>query len=64
VYRLPLAEFAYNNSDHASIGVMLFFAKKDFHPSIEAIIWAILAHGSVPDVPDTKAQVEKFVELH
>jgi hypothetical protein len=38
VYWLPLAEFAYNNSVHASTGVTLLYAEKAFHPSIEATI--------------------------
>ncbi len=60
---LPLAEFAYNNSVHASTGVTPFFAEKGFHPSIEATVRAIPADGSVPDVPDDKARAEKLVEL-
>lgn len=31
---LPLAEFAYNNSPHQATGMSLFFANKDFHPSL------------------------------
>jgi hypothetical protein len=38
VYWLPLAEFAYNNSVHASTGITLFYAEKGFHPSIEATV--------------------------
>jgi predicted NAD/FAD-binding protein len=63
VHWLPLAEFTYNNSVHTSTSLMPFFAEKGFHPSIEITIWAIPADGSVPDVPDAKAQAEKFVEL-
>jgi hypothetical protein len=44
VHWLPLAEFAYNNSVHASTSVTQFFAKIGFYRSIEAIIWAISAH--------------------
>jgi hypothetical protein len=29
---LPQAEFAYNNTMHASIGFSPFFANYDFHP--------------------------------
>jgi hypothetical protein len=53
---LPLAKFAYNNSDHASTGVTQFFTEKGFHPSIEATVWAIPTNESVPDMPDRKAQ--------
>jgi hypothetical protein len=63
VHRLPLTELAYNNSIHASTGITLFFAGKGFHRSIEATVRAILADGSVRDVPDAKAQAEKLVEL-
>jgi hypothetical protein len=44
VYWLPLAEFAYNTSIHASIDVTLFFAEKGFYPIIEVTIRAILAN--------------------
>ncbi len=60
---LPLAEFANNNSIHALTGATPFFAEKGFHPSIKATIEVIPADGSVPDVPDAKARVEKLVEL-
>jgi hypothetical protein len=42
---------------------MPFFAETGFHPSTEATIRAILANRSIPDVPEAKAQAEKFVEL-
>jgi hypothetical protein len=60
---LPLAELAYNNSVYASTGIMLFFAEKGFHRSIEATVWSIPGNGAVPDVPDMKARAEKLVEL-
>jgi hypothetical protein len=63
VHWLPLAEFAYNNSVHASTGVMPFFAEKGFYPSIVATIRAILADQSVPNMPVAKAWTEKLVEL-
>ncbi len=63
VYWLPLAELAYNNSLHASTGVTPFYAKKGFHPSIEATVQAIPADGTAPDVPDAKASAERLVEL-
>jgi hypothetical protein len=63
VYWPPLAKFTYNNSAHASTGVMLYFAEKVFHTSICASVWAILANGSVTDMPDTKSWAEKLVEL-
>jgi hypothetical protein len=63
VYWLPLAEFAYNNSAHASTGVTPFYAEKGFHPSIEATVQAIPADGSVPDVPDAMARAKRLVEL-
>jgi hypothetical protein len=63
VHWLTLAKFAYNNSVHASTGVTPFFAEKCFYLSLKATVWAIPADGSVPDVPDAKAQAEKLVEL-
>jgi hypothetical protein len=63
VHWLPLAKFAYNNSVHASTSVTPFFAEKGFHPSIEATVLAILADGSVSDMPDVKVRAEKLVEL-
>jgi hypothetical protein len=63
VHWLLLVKIAYNNSVHASTGVMPFFTIKGFHPSIEATFRAITADRSVPDVPDAKAWAEKLVEL-
>jgi hypothetical protein len=63
VHWLPLAEFSYNNSVHASTGVTPFFAEKGFQPSIEATVWATLANESVPDVPDARARAGKLVDL-
>jgi hypothetical protein len=60
---LPLADFTYNNSIHASTSVMPFFAEQGLHPSIEATVWAIPADRYVLDVPDAKARAEKFVKL-
>ena len=31
---LPLAEFAYNNTPNATIGISLFFANKGYHPNL------------------------------
>jgi hypothetical protein len=61
VHWLPLAESPYNNSIHASAGVTPFFAEKAFQPSIVATVRAVQADGSVPNVPDAKAQTEKLV---
>ncbi len=63
VHWLPLAEFAFNNSVHASTGVTPFFTEKGFHPRIEATVRAIPADRFVPDMPDEKARAEKLVEL-
>jgi hypothetical protein len=63
VHWLHLAEFTYNNSVHASTGVMPFFAEMGFHPSIEATVQAIPADGSVHNVLDAKVRAEKLVEL-
>ncbi len=63
VYWLPLAEFAYNNSVHASTGVTPLYTEKGFHPSIEATVEAIPADKTVPDVPDAKARAKRLVEL-
>jgi transposase InsO family protein len=63
VYWLSSAEFAYNNSIHASTGVTPLYAEKGFNPSIEATVQAVPANRSVPDVPDAKAQADRLVEL-
>ncbi len=60
---LPLAEFAYNNSVHASTGVTPFYAEQMVHPSIEEAVRDAPVDGSVPDVPDAKARAEQMVEL-
>jgi hypothetical protein len=61
VYWLPLAAFAYNNNVHASIGVMPFYAEKDFHPSIVATVRAILPDRTVQELPDVRAQANQLV---
>ena len=43
---LPLAEFAYNNAEHAATNITPFFANKGFHPSLEV---------NVETVPSTEA---------
>ncbi len=63
VHWLPLAEFTYNISVHASTSVTLLITEKGAHPSIKTTIWAIPADGSISDMLDTKAQAEKLVEL-
>ncbi len=63
VYWLPLAEFAYNNSVHASVGVTPFYAEKGFHPSIEATIQDIPADRIVLDLPDARARADRLVDL-
>ncbi len=63
VHWLPLAVFTYNNNVHALTGIMLFFVKKCFHPSIEATVRAIPANRSIPNVTNAKAKAEKLVEL-
>jgi hypothetical protein len=63
VHWLPLAEFAYNDSVYASIGITPFYAEKGFHPSIEATVQAILANGYIPNVPNARARAEKLVKL-
>ncbi len=63
VYWLPLAEFAYNNSVHATTSVTPFFTEKGFHLSIEATVQAIPADGTILDVPDVKARAKRLVEL-
>jgi hypothetical protein len=60
---LPLSEFAYNHSVHASTGVTPFYAERMVHPSIEEAVHDVPADGSVPDVPDAKARAEQMVEL-
>ncbi len=60
---LPLAKFAYDNSDDALTGITPFSAEKCFHPSIKATVLACAANGCIPDVPNVSAWAEKLVEL-
>ncbi len=60
---IPLAEFAYNNSNHATTGFTPLLAEKGLHSSIEATVGSIWADGSILDVLDVKVQAEKLVEL-
>jgi hypothetical protein len=63
VHWLPLAALAYNNRVHALTGVTPLFTEQGFYCSTEATVRAILASGSIPDVPDAKAGAEMLVEL-
>ena len=47
---LPQAEFAYNNSDHASLGCSPFFALYGFTPRTGLDIEADITRGEVPSV--------------
>jgi hypothetical protein len=60
---LPLVEFMYNNSVHASTGVTPFYVEQMVHPSIEEAVRNVPVNGSVPDVPDAKTWAEQMVEL-
>lgn len=50
---LPMAEFAYNNSYHTSIGMTPFYANHGFHPNLNMS----LVPGSVPDVYQRVQQI-------
>jgi hypothetical protein len=63
VHWLPLAEFSYNNSVHASTGVTPSVSEKGFYSSIEATVWASTAKKSVLNVPSTTAEADRLVEL-
>jgi hypothetical protein len=63
VHWLPLAEFAYNNSVHAFIGLLPFYAAKGIQHSIKAAMQVFPAYGSVPDVPNIRACAKQLMEL-
>lgn len=54
---LPIAEFAYNNSYHSSIGMTPFFANVGYHPRLEVTL-----HPSM--VPDTDRHVKELHRIH
>jgi hypothetical protein len=60
---LPQAEFAYNNSVHASMGLTPFYAEKTHHPGLSECIQEVPIDGSVPNVSDARARAQKVIEI-
>ena len=56
---LPVAEFAFNNSHHSSIGMSPFYATYGFHPR-----QSLDAAAVPPTVPDAAEYVERLRSLH
>jgi len=59
---LSHAEFAYNNSDHASLGCSPFFALYGFHPRIDIDVESDVPGGEVPAAAERAKQVTAMRE--
>lgn len=57
-----MAEFAYNNTEHASTGVTLFFAMTGRPPCIEEGLAPVLKKG-IPDVLAARERAERLQEI-
>jgi hypothetical protein len=55
---LPLAEFAYNNSQHTATGLTPFFALRGYHPKFDPAV------PTAAQVPRAEIYVKNIVELH
>ena len=54
-----MAEFAYNNSIHASIGIILFFAMHGYHSRMEDHF----SEGAELTVPAAKDRIESVLVM-
>jgi hypothetical protein len=59
---LPLAEFAYNYSVHAPIGVNPFFALMGHHPQTEDLLRELSEDPCLSNLPIAKKRTEQLVE--
>jgi len=62
---LPLAEFAYNNHHHPSIGTTPFFANFGYHPTLTNV--PMMAQSDPPDkwiqqIQETQAECRQVIE--
>ena len=63
---LPLAEFAYNNTQHSATSVTLFFTNKGFHPKSEVSLESVLsesAHEMATDMKDLHQYLRDQLQL-
>ncbi len=63
VHWLSLSIFTYNNSVHASTGLMLFYAEKAHHRKLSKCIRKVLANGSVPNISNARARAQRALEI-
>jgi hypothetical protein len=56
------AEFAYNNSDYASLGASLFFALYRYYPRTDIDVKDNVPRGEVPAAAERVKQVRKMRE--
>ena len=62
---LPLAEFAYNNTQHSATSVTPFFANKGFHPRLEVSLNSVpseSAHEMASDLKELHQYLRKQLQ--
>ena len=63
---LPLAQFAYNNTQHLATSVTLFFANKEFHLKLEVSLESVpseSAHEMATDMKDLHQYLHDQLQL-
>src|SRR6266481_2199343 len=62
VHLLPLAEFAYNNTQHSATGVTPFFADKGFHLKLEVSLESVPSESAHEMASDLKELHQHLLE--